>query len=127
LDSVVQLTEKVLSQYKGQFLIGDIKEPWTSALRDRLKSKFIHFTGVLGRHWEETGAFERSAVCFQKGLELDDLCEEFYQRLMICQLKLGRNAEAATTYQRCSNRLSTALGITPSLITENINQSIRRA
>ncbi|MCK9417905.1 MAG: hypothetical protein M0R70_00830 [Nitrospirae bacterium] len=124
---VVQLTEKILSQYKGHFLTGDVKEPWTSALRDRLKSKFIHFTGMLGRHWEEEGKLDLSAACFQKGIEIDDLCEEFYQRLMVCNLKLGRKAEAATTYQCCCNRLLTALGITPSSITEEIYRAISSA
>lgn len=62
--------------------------------------------------------------CYQKGLEVDDLAEEFYQRLMTCLQRLGRRPEALTVYNRCRNTLSTALGVEPSIRTAAIYKSL---
>lgn len=125
LESTIRLTEKALERYKGHFLSTDVKQTWTSSLRELMRSKFINHTSILGRYWEQAGDFERASDRFQKGLEIDELCEEFYQRLMVSYVKLGRKADAVTTYQRCRSKLATTLNITPSLNTEEIFHTLR--
>jgi LuxR family maltose regulon positive regulatory protein len=125
LKQIVRLTERVLDSYKGHFLDGDISQPWIISLRELLRSKIIYIIVTLGRHWEEAELYDKSAECFRRGLEIDDVREVLYQRLMISYHKLGRDAEAATIYHRCRSRLKAALNLTPSLITEEIYQSIR--
>ena len=51
---------------------------------------------------------------YTKGLETDNLAEEFYRRLMVCHLNLGNNADAVKTYNRCCQLLQAELGIEPS-------------
>jgi two-component SAPR family response regulator len=92
-DKTIQLTEKALSLYRGNFL-PDSEEPWTISLRERLRNKFIRSIIRLGRCLEETKKWKEAIECYKKGLEVDDLTEEFYQRLMACHQKLGQRAEA---------------------------------
>ncbi|MDA8091823.1 MAG: bacterial transcriptional activator domain-containing protein, partial [Nitrospiraceae bacterium] len=71
-----------------------------------------------------TGQWEAAIEKFEKGLEMDNLVEEIYQDLMLCQISLGRHAEAARTYEQCRKALSETLGINPSPSTNNIYKSI---
>ncbi len=58
--------------------------------------------------------------CYQRGLEVDALAEEFYQRLMASYLSWGRRAEAIAVYRRCRKVLQSTLGLDPSPRTEEI-------
>lgn len=111
---------KAIKIYQGDFLTGDIEEPWTFSLREQLRDKFIRSIVKLGSHWEETRQFEKAIDCYSKGLEVCDLAEELYQRLMVCYCKLGLNADVVGIYKRLKKVLSIASGITPSPKTEQI-------
>ena len=67
---------------------------------------------------------EKTLECYQKGLEVDRLAEEFYQGLMSCYQQLGRRAEAISAYNRCKKALSAALGVEPSAKTEAMYRQI---
>jgi DNA-binding SARP family transcriptional activator len=114
----IQLAERALDIYKGPFLPGETDQPWTISYRERLRSKFLRTVKRLGLYWEEAGNCEKAVDCYQKGLEVDDLAEEFYQRLIYCYHSLGRRAEALTVYNRCRSTLSMILGVDPSPSTE---------
>ncbi|MCK9420810.1 MAG: hypothetical protein M0R70_15750 [Nitrospirae bacterium] len=126
LESAISLSELTINMYQGHFLPADIQFSWTSYLRDRMRSKFIQTTRSLGQYWVEIKQYNKAIECFQKGLEIDDVCEEFYQQIMASYLKLGRNAEAATTYRRCHARMAAVLNITPSSKTEELYTSISK-
>jgi len=114
----IEQSERAIEMYKGPFLSGEPDQPWTISYRERLRSKFLRMVKRLGLYWEEAGNCERAVDCYQKGLEVDDLAEEFYQRLIRCYHGLGRQAEALTVYNRCRNTLSMVLGVDPSPSTE---------
>jgi len=110
----VRLLEKAIALYKGPFLPGETKHPWAVSLRERLRSKFLRAVGTLGRHWENEAEWEKAIDCYRKGIEVDNLAEEFYRHLMICYQRLGRDAEARATYLACRRILSSILGVQPS-------------
>ncbi len=116
----VRLAEKALSLYRGTFLGEEANETWIITYQERLRSKFIRAVRRLGNHYEKRGQWERAMECYQKGLEADELAEEFYQRLMSSYLSLGRRAEAIAVYNRCGKILQSTLGIDPSSTTEKI-------
>jgi DNA-binding SARP family transcriptional activator len=120
----VLLSEKALALYKGHFLPADSGQAWLLSFRERLRSKFLRLVSRLGLHHERALRWERAAEVYRKGLEVDDHAEEFYQRLMICYERLGREAEAVVVYQRCREVLLASLGMPPSRITEDLYQSI---
>jgi DNA-binding SARP family transcriptional activator len=79
---------------------------------------------TAGRHREQGGQWETAAEYYSKAIEMDNLAEEFYRRLMLCCQMLGRRTEAAALYKRCRSRLYTELGIEPSVETEAVYASI---
>ncbi len=121
----VELGEKALSLYQGAFLGEEAHEPWALVYQERLRSKFLRAVDRLGRQFEGDGQWERAVECYRRGLEVDELAEEFYQRLMTSYLSWGRRAEAIAIYNRCRRVLQSVLGIDPSPTTEAILRTVR--
>jgi two-component SAPR family response regulator len=122
----IRLFEKALSLYRGPFLPFE-ETTWAVSLREKLRSGFLKAVAHLGRCHEEEGRWEAAASCYGKGLEADDLAEELYRRLMVCHIKLGREAEALSIYRRCRKTLSSVLGVNPSGETRAIAASLGRS
>lgn len=120
----IPLIEKGIALYKGPFL-GDPAEPWATAYQERLRSKFIRAIEKLGMYFEKHGQKEKAIDYYQKGLEVDNLAEEFYQSLMACYKSEGRRAEALSVYDRCRKALLSVLGAEPSPRTKAIYESLR--
>lgn len=116
--------EKAVNMYGGHFLVTDADKPWAVSLRENLKAMFVRAISSLGKCSENRKDWDKAVAAYLRGLEVDDLVEEFYQRLMRCYLKLGRNAEAARTYERCEKVLRASLGVGPSKETESIYQTL---
>jgi DNA-binding SARP family transcriptional activator len=62
---------------------------------------------------------------YERGLELDNLSEELYRRLMLTYRSLGQSAGALEVYRRCRHLLSVVLGVKPSAETEAIYRSLQ--
>lgn len=118
-----QETGHVLNLYHGPFL-GDDEEAWSLSMRERLRAAFLKYVQVVGERLESQGNWARASDWYQRGLRVDDLIEQFYQRLMVCQHQLGQRAESLATYQRCKKTLQTHLGVAPSAITESLYRSV---
>lgn len=118
--------ERAMGLYKGQFLPGDTSAVWSLSMRERLKTNVSRLLLATGRVLAGSGNLERALTWFERGIEVDELAEEFYQELMECLMKLGRRAEAAALYQRCRTQLRAQLGINPSRKTEELYQELRK-
>jgi pentatricopeptide repeat protein len=123
IDNAVSLMEKAIEIYKGPFLAQETERTWKISLSELLRSKFLRGIEKLGQHWQETGQYEDALDCYLKGLEVDDLAEEFYQGLMNCYRRLGRIADARKVYQRYRKKFFT-LGLDPSIKIEAIYKSL---
>jgi DNA-binding SARP family transcriptional activator len=121
------LFEKALGLYQGEFLEEEKDRPWAVTLRERLRGKFLRAVMEAGRSREAAGEWEAALSCYRKGLEADDLHEEFYRRKMICLHRLGRRSEAEAAYQRCRRTLRAGLGVAPSAETDAVLKSVREA
>ena len=126
IDIAVQMSEKAIAMYRGPFLGGETEQPWMVSLRERLRSKFLSCVNRLGRHWQQVGQETKAIECYQRGLDADDLAEEFYQGIMICCQRLNQEAEARAVYHRCRKTLSSALGIEPSAKTKAMYESVMK-
>lgn len=122
-----RLSEKMLSLYQGHFLSLEDVTPWSVSIRERLRSKYIHNLLGLGRYWESNGFWDKAMRCYLKGLEVDDLVEVFYQRLMVCCLETGRCSEGMLFYRRCRQVLSLVLGLKPEAVTESLYRQLEFA
>lgn len=116
--------QELLQLYAGHFLDNETQEAWAVAARDRYKAKFARAVSLIGGQLEGRGEWEQAAVLFSRALELDNLAEPLYRRLMICYRELGEPAEALNAYRRCREMLSIVLGVKPAPETEAIRASM---
>jgi len=114
--------DKVLDLYRGRFLDREVDAPWILNLRDRLAAKFRRLVLTLAKAEERAERWREAAQLYRRGLEHDNLTEEFYRRLMHCELHLGQKAEAISTYRRCRDLLSINLQTKPSAELETLHQ-----
>jgi two-component SAPR family response regulator len=124
-EKIMPLIERAINQYKGHFLTDEREEFWTTSYRERLRSMYLRLIIRAGDYLERAGRWESAAEHYLKGLEVDDLAEEFYQHLMICYKELGQHAKAIETYRLCKKTLLAALGIEPSPKTEAIYSNLK--
>lgn len=124
--TVAVLADKLLELYRGPFMAGEGDDPLYSAMRERLRSKFVRSIGDLARCFEEHGLQERAVECYRRSLEADTHAETFYCKLMLSYRDLGRLAEAVEVYNACKRTLSAELSLEPSRETTVIYESILR-
>jgi len=124
LPDSLQRIREAMALYGGSFLPGDTEVAWSAKTRDRLRHKFIHYVGRLAESFEKANDWKAAAELYNKGLETDNLAEEFYRGLMRCYLHLDMKAEGLAIYQRCKTLLSVVLGAKPSAATETIHKSL---
>ncbi len=106
--------DRLLSLYKGEFLPTDRDAPWSVRARLRLRAYFSRQVIHLGAELESGGNRREAIALYERGLEADDLVEDFYQGLMRCHLALGSSAEGIGAFRRLRQTLSVVLGVAPS-------------
>ena len=121
---IVAFMKELLQLYVGHFLDSETQEAWAVATRDRLKAKFIRAVALIGGSLEGAKQWEQAIALFSRTLELDNLAEALYRRLMVCYRELGEPAEALNVYRRCREMLSIVLGVKPSPETEAIRATL---
>ena len=119
------MAEGVLRLYRGHFLAGESDVFWAAAMRDKLRSKFLRALYLIGDQYEAGGRWEEAAKLYQRGLELDNLAEELYRRLIVTYQKRGQLAGALEVYRRCRQMLSVVLGVQPSASIEALHQTLK--
>lgn len=121
------LSSRLQDLYQGHFLTGEDTTSWSVSLRERLRIRCIQHLLDIGRYWESCGLWDKAMPCYQRGLEIDDLVEDFYQRLMVCCLATSSIDEGLAVYRRCRKVLSTVLGLQPTPETEAVHYALMGA
>ena len=122
--NIDQFIKELLQLYAGHFLDTETQDAWAVEARDRLKAKFIRAVAMVGTILEARREWDQAVALFSRALELDNLAEALYRRLMVCYRELGEPAEALNVYRRCRDMLSIVLGVKPSAETEAIRVSL---
>ena len=122
--NIDQFIKELLQLYAGHFLDTETQDAWAVAARDRLKAKFMRAVAMVGTILEARREWDQAVALFSRALELDNLAEALYRRLMVCYRELGEPAEALNVYRRCRDMLSIVLGVKPSAETEAIRVSL---
>jgi len=117
--------DTALALYRGHFLALDAPVPWTLPARDRLQAKLLRAVLAAGDALEHAALWGRARALYERTLEIDNLAEALYRRLMVCQREAGDPAAALTTYRRCRELLSIVLGRAPSPETEAVRATLR--
>ena len=111
--------------YPGHFLGSESGISWALPLQERLKSKYLAVLAGLVDYWEQQKRHELALASCNRALELDNLAETFYQRLMQVYDHMGHQAEALAVFRRCRKNLSDGLGVSPSAKTVSIYNAIQ--
>ena len=119
-----EMARALLQLYNGHFLDQESQESWAMAARDQLRAKFIRAVTRLGEVLEQRKDWGQAAELYLRGLELDNLAESLYRRLMIVYREQGESAEAINIYRRCRDMLSVVLNTKPSEETETVRRAI---
>ena len=127
LDATPPDVPAALACYRGHFLGLDAPAPWAMPLRDRLQARLARAVLARGQALEAQRDYAAARTLYERALELDNLAEAVYRRLMVCQRELGDPAGALTTYRRCRELLSIVLGRKPAAETEAIRASLATA
>jgi two-component SAPR family response regulator len=122
--NAVQLLEKAMQMYRGPFLAQETGQPWTLSMKERLRGRFLRNVEKLGKYWQQSSQWEKALDVYLKGLEVDDLAEEFYRGVMICYRQLGRRNDALAAYKRYRRILSSVPGLAPSARVEALYKSL---
>ena len=120
-----ETADSIFTLYRGHFLEGEGEAAWVLGMRQRLRGRFLRNLVALGQDLESHGDADRAARLYERGLELDNLSEELYRRLMLTYRNLGQPAGALEVYRRCRHLLSVVLGVKPSAETEAIYRSLK--
>jgi DNA-binding SARP family transcriptional activator len=99
-------------------------EPWALSYRERLRNKYLRAVLRLGRRLEQAAKLEEAVDLYRAALEIDDLAEELYRRMIHSLHLAGRTAEAVAVYRRCETMLRTVLGVGPSPATRSLYQEL---
>jgi len=121
------LMENSLALYQDHFLVREDMTSWSVSMRERLRTKYIHSLLEIGRFWESRDLWEPAIECYRKGIDVDDLVETFYQRLMVCYLNTNRLSEGMSAYRRCRQILSIVLSLQPEPETESLYIALKTA
>lgn len=115
---------ELLQIYAGHFLEYESPEPWVLPYRDQLSEKFRRAVVLLAACLEHHGRWDLAAALYSRALELDNLAEPLYRRLMLCYRELGETAEALRVFRRCRDLLSVVLSASPSAETRAVHATL---
>jgi two-component SAPR family response regulator len=119
-----KLCAQLVGLYKGPFLGNEPDQPWSLPSRERLRQRFLRVAGEASRYWQQAAQPGRAVDFLERALEADNLAEGLYRHLMLCYAQLGRQAEAAETFDRCRKILQASLGVEPSAETRALYTEI---
>ena len=120
-----RLGNHALDLYKGNLLPADEEDRTVIMARLKLRDLFTRLVSALGQQMEASGKWDQALACYRRGIDADELSEEFYQGVMRCHAATGRSAEGLAVYRRLRQTLSLVLGSKPSTRTEQLVQLLR--
>jgi DNA-binding SARP family transcriptional activator len=116
---------QAIALYRGSFLGTDCNAPWALSRSERLRTQFLKCVLKLGSDYEAAKQYNSAIEIYQRGMEVDDLAEVFYQRLITCYLKKNRYSDAVDVYARCERTLFAKFGVKPSEKTMSLMKKIK--
>jgi LuxR family maltose regulon positive regulatory protein len=117
--------ERALNLYQGGFLDHDQDAPWAVNMRERLRRKFVLAIGQQAQAYELSRDARSAIRLYLRGIDADELAEEFYRGLMRCHVRLGRRAEAMSIFRQLRLTLSVTVGLRPSSESQALFESTR--
>ena len=100
--------------YSGEFLADQNDIPIIITKRESLKRKFTTLIDALGQHYEASREWRSAIHVYQKGLDIDDSAEAFYQGLMRCYSEIKLLSEIKKIFRQCEILMANKFQMRPS-------------
>lgn len=124
LPAALVLFRQALALYQGEYLQEYPYEEWCSEERERLLTSYLQTAEQAAAVLLAQEAWEDAAEVARLILTRDDCWEQAYRILMVAYERMGNRSQALRVYQRCQERLSSELGVAPSLSTIQLYDSL---
>ena len=115
-----------LTLYRGEYLADAPYAEWANTERQRLANRYLRGCERLAGIELETADYTSLIDIANKMLAVDSCWEPAYRHLMTAHARLGNQAEALRTYERCVDALSADLNLAPSGVTEALRAELLR-
>ena len=117
---------KALALYQGTFLEKLSGSTWNNMVSVYYNNLYLDLLVEALPLIQERGYFEEVESLCQTALKIDPYNESIYQYLMRGLLNQNKYEEAAATYEKLRDNLSSQLGITPSEETQKLYREIQK-
>jgi DNA-binding SARP family transcriptional activator len=125
-DAALDLCERAIALYQGEFLADTPYEEWAVLTRESLRSTYLdtldRMTGLYVTR-DQTQDCVRAARLI---LREDPCREDAHQVLMQCYVRQNRVNQALRQYELCRSALRATLGTSPSAATVRLVEALRQ-
>ncbi|WP_067725186.1 BTAD domain-containing putative transcriptional regulator [Oceanobacillus damuensis] len=120
----MELLEKGLKLYQGDFLSDLRFTTWCQAERERLQQLFLRGAEKMAQHAVRLSQFNVSMAWSERILVIDRTWEEAYRLMMYSYYQNNNRPQAIKWYEKCCEALYAELGVEPMESTEDMYQLI---
>lgn len=124
-ESALDLLQRALELYQGDYLQESPYEDWCVEERERLQVLYLRASERVAQMLARRGDCEACIEVCMKILAKDNCWEEAYRLLMTCYARLNNRPRALRTYEKCVEVLERELGIGPMPETVRLYERIR--
>jgi DNA-binding SARP family transcriptional activator len=112
-DEAIDLLERALTWYRGEFLAELPYAVWTLAERERLRDLALNGLRALGRLLEERGDVDRAAGYLDQAAKMQPFDTDLERELMSLAVRSGRRSVALRRYAALRVRMLRQFGEEP--------------
>lgn len=123
----LELLERAVNMYQGEYLPDTVYETWAAEERERLAAHFLESADKLAELYLERERYTEAIELSQRILLQDNCWERAYRRQMLAYGHLNDRGQIGRTYQRCIQTLREELDVNPSSETEELYQRLTSA
>ncbi|WP_241236191.1 BTAD domain-containing putative transcriptional regulator [Brevibacillus marinus] len=113
VEKAVDLLEKGLAYYHGEYLPECRYDEWCLEERERLHLLYLRGAEKLAQCYVALKQYDDSIRWCEAILKEDDCWEEAYRLLMYCYYRKNNRAQSLKWYEKCVQKLRSQLGVEP--------------
>ena len=123
-NDIIETCRMIKDIYHKPFLDSEENATWAFSMRERVHVKFIQVFSACGKELQRLNRHEEAICYYQRGLEIDDLVENFYHDLMKSYAAIGQKTQSIRIYERAIKVFRVKLGIDLTLKTQHLLLSL---
>jgi DNA-binding SARP family transcriptional activator len=120
----IDLLQRAVTLYKGEYLPETLYETWTAEERERLATLYLETADRLADLLIQHKRYSEVIDLCQRILAQDNCWERAYRYLMLTYNHLGDHGQMGRAYQRCVQTLREELDVSPSPETQILYEKL---